>query len=67
MTAKFIIEKHQPAVASYLGFNSGYLSRQQKILLRAFQRAELHKQAWTSSEKSDVTTKLSLKKPDITR
>ena len=31
MTAKFIIEKHQPAVASYLGFNSGYHSRQQEI------------------------------------
>ena len=31
MTAKFIIEKHQPAVASYLGFNSGYHSRQEEI------------------------------------
>ena len=31
MTAKFIIEKHQPEVASYLGFNSGYHSRQQEI------------------------------------
>ena len=31
MTAKFIIEKHQPAVASYLGFNSGYYSRQEEI------------------------------------
>ena len=31
MTAKFIIEKHQPAVASYLGFNSGYHSRQEQI------------------------------------
>ena len=31
MTAKFIIEKHQPAVASYLGFNSGYHSRQAEI------------------------------------
>ena len=31
MTAKFIIEKHQPAVASYLGFNSGYDSRQEEI------------------------------------
>ena len=31
MTAKFIIEKHQPAVASYLGFNYGYHSRQQEI------------------------------------
>ena len=30
MTAKFIIEKHQPAVASYLGFNSGYHSRQEE-------------------------------------
>ena len=29
--AKFIIEKHQPAVASYLGFNSGYHSRQEEI------------------------------------
>ena len=34
MTAKFIIEKHQPAVASYLGFNSGYHSRQQEIEAR---------------------------------
>jgi transposase len=31
MTAKFIIEKHQPHVASYLGFNSGYHSRQEEI------------------------------------
>ena len=31
MTAKFIIEKHQPAVESYLGFNSGYHSRQEEI------------------------------------
>ena len=31
MTAKFIIEKHQPEVASYLGFNSGYHSRQKKL------------------------------------
>ena len=31
MTAKFIIEKHQPAVACYLGFNSGYHSRQEEI------------------------------------
>ncbi len=31
MTAKYIIEKHQPAVASYLGFNSGYHSRQAEI------------------------------------
>ena len=31
MTAKFIIEKHQPAVASYLVFNSGYHSRQEEI------------------------------------
>ena len=31
MTANFIIEKHQPAVASYLGFNSGYHSRQEEI------------------------------------
>ena len=31
MTAKFIIEKHQPAVASYLGFNSGYHSSLQKF------------------------------------
>ena len=30
MTAKFIIENH-PAVASYLGFNSGYHSRQEEI------------------------------------
>ncbi len=31
MTAKFIIEKHQPHVASYLGFNTGYHSRQAEI------------------------------------
>ena len=31
MTAKFIIEKHQPQVASYLGFNTGYHSRQEEI------------------------------------
>ena len=31
MPAKFIIEKHQPHVASYLGFNSGYHSRQEEI------------------------------------
>ena len=31
MTAKFIIEKHQPHVAIYLGFNSGYHSRQEEI------------------------------------
>ena len=31
MTAKFIIEKHQPHVASYLGFNTGYQSRQEEI------------------------------------
>ena len=31
MTAKFIIEKHQPHVASYLGFNTGYHSRQEEI------------------------------------
>ena len=31
MTAKFLIEKHQPHVASYLGFNSGYHSRQEEI------------------------------------
>ena len=31
MTAKFLIEKHQPHVASYLGFNTGYHSRQEEI------------------------------------
>ena len=31
MTAKFLIEKHQPHVASYLGFNTGYHSRQAEI------------------------------------
>ena len=31
MTAKFIIKKHQPAVASYLGFYSDYHSRQEEI------------------------------------
>ena len=31
MTLKFLIEKHQPHVASYLGFNSGYHSRQAEI------------------------------------
>ena len=31
MTAKFIIEKHQATVAIYLGFNSGYHSRQEEI------------------------------------
>ena len=31
MTAKFLIEKHQPHVASYLGFNTGYQSRQEEI------------------------------------
>lgn len=31
MTAKFIIEKHQPAVASYLGFNFSHHSRQEEI------------------------------------
>lgn len=31
MPAKFILEKNQPAVASYLGFNSGYHSRQEEI------------------------------------
>ena len=31
MTAKFIIEKHQPHVASYLRFNSGYHSRPEEI------------------------------------
>ena len=31
MPAKFIIDKHQPHVASYLGFNSGYHSRQEEI------------------------------------
>ena len=31
MTAKFLIEKHQPNVASYLGFNTGYHSRQEEI------------------------------------
>ena len=31
MTTKFIIEKHLPAVASYLGFNSGYHSMQEEI------------------------------------
>ena len=31
MTAKFLIEKHQPHVASYLGFNSGYHSRREEI------------------------------------
>ena len=31
MTAKFLIEKHQPHVASYLGFNSGYHSRKAEI------------------------------------
>ena len=30
-SAKFLIEKHQPHVASYLGFNSGYHSRQEEI------------------------------------
>ena len=38
MTAKFLIEKHQPHVASYLGFNTGYQSRQEEI-------AEARKQA----------------------
>ena len=37
MTAKFIIEKHQPEVASYLGFNSGYHSRQKKFLLISYE------------------------------
>ena len=31
MTAKFLIEKHQTHVASYLGFNTGYHSRQEEI------------------------------------
>ena len=31
MPAKFLIEKHQPHVASYLGFNTGYHSRQEEI------------------------------------
>ena len=31
ITAKFLIEKHQPHVASYLGFNTGYHSRQEEI------------------------------------
>ena len=31
MSLKFLIEKHQPEVASYLGFNSGYHSRQAEI------------------------------------
>ncbi len=31
MTAKFLIEKHQPHVASYLGFNTGYHSRKAEI------------------------------------
>ena len=31
ITAKFIIKKHQPVVASYLGFNSGYDSLQEKF------------------------------------
>ena len=31
MTAKFIIEKHQPTVASYIRFNSGYHSRREEI------------------------------------
>ena len=31
INAKFIIEKHQPTVGSYLGFNSGYHSRQIEI------------------------------------
>ena len=31
MTAKLLIEKHQPHVASYLGFNTGYHSRQEEI------------------------------------
>ena len=31
MTVKSIIEKHQPEVASFLRFNSGYHSRQQEI------------------------------------
>ena len=31
MTAKFLIEKHQPHVASYLGFNTGYHSRKEEI------------------------------------
>ena len=31
MTAKFLIEKHQPEVASYLGFNTGYHSRKAEI------------------------------------
>ncbi len=31
MTAKFIIEKHQPAVASYLGFNYSYHSSEQEF------------------------------------
>ena len=31
MTAKFLIEKHQPHVASYLGFITGYHSRQEEI------------------------------------
>ena len=36
MTAKFIIEKHQQAVASYLGFNSGYLKQQEKKQLQVW-------------------------------
>ena len=31
MTLKFLIEKHQPHVASYLGYNTGYHSRKAEI------------------------------------
>ena len=31
MKAIFIIEKHQPAIVIYLGFNSGYHSREEEI------------------------------------
>ena len=38
-----------------------FISATKKILLRAFLRAESHKQAWTSGDKSYVITKRCLK------
>ena len=58
MTAKFIIEKHQLAVASYLGFNSGYHSRQEEI-----EKAREEASASMAKKNSNFTaTKLRAKK-----